>query len=312
MKKKLVLIEGIPGSGKSTFARFLSNQFERNGYSCELFLETTLDHPIIESSGSEGISSYLESFYDRWVKFLDQLSDGEIVILESAFFQSPIVHLLHKEADRELIRSLIYRVSNRLSMEDCRMIYFYQDDPQVAIEKMIESRGGNDYLLRKHDEYKQEPYFLNRQEQGPASHISFFLEYSVLANEIVKQVSIPSEIIENSAAEYDLYQKQMLEKFDIRYFPDPVLEASLLKKYVGLYHNKEMDLKISVELLDDHLWIFGNKRMKPKSINQFYLDDMSVLINFVINDSKVSGLVITEKDLYANRNDSGTVFEKIN
>jgi len=176
---------------------------------------------------------------------------------------------------------------------------------------MIEIRGGRDYLLRKHDEYKHEPYFLNRQEQGPEAHISFFHEYYVLANEIAKQVSIPTKIIESSAAEYDLYQKQMLEKFNLRYFPDPVLDTSLLKRYTGLYHNKDMDLKISVELMDEQLWIFGNKRMKPKSINQFYLDDMSVLVSFVANNSEISGFVITEKDLYANRNDNGTAFEKI-
>jgi Thymidylate kinase len=311
MKGKLILVEGIPGSGKSTFARFLSNQFERNGYMCKLFLETTYDHPIIEFSGYEEITLFLESFYDRWSKLLAKLQNTEIVVLESAFFQSPIVHLIHKEADRELIKSLINKVSDLLSKGDCRLIYFYQEDRSAAIEKMIEKRGGRDYLLRKHEEYKNEPYFLNRQEQGPESHISFFHEYSVLANEIVRQLSIPTEFIENSAAEYGLYQKQMLDKLNLEYFLDPILEPSLLKKYSGLYHNKEMDFKILVELKEDRLWIFGNKRMDPKGLNQFYLNDMSVIVSFIENDSGVNGLVITEKDLYANRNDNGTVFERI-
>jgi thymidylate kinase len=44
--KKIILLEGIPGSGKSTNARFLSIQLERNGHKSILFLETTADHPI--------------------------------------------------------------------------------------------------------------------------------------------------------------------------------------------------------------------------------------------------------------------------
>ncbi|MOA10904.1 hypothetical protein D3C78_1308130 [compost metagenome] len=72
-----------------------------------------------------------------------------------------------------------------------------------------------------------------------------------------------------------------------------------------------MDLKVSVELIDDFLWIFGNKRMKPKSKDQFYLDDMSVLVNFIEDSTNVTGLLITEKDLYANKNDNGTMFDRI-
>jgi thymidylate kinase len=311
MKKNLVLIEGIPGSGKSTFARFLSNQFERNGFTCRLYLETTYDHPIIESTGYDDYSLFLGAYYDRWSKFLDKFPNDEIVVMESAFFQSPIVHLLHKDVDRELIKSLINKVSNLLSKEDCKLIYFYQQDAPTNINKMIETRGGRDYLIRKNNEYKNESYFLNRQEQGPESHISFFLEYSVLANQIVQGVSIPVEIIENSSADYWLYQKQVLEKLNLKHFPDPVLETSLQKKYSGLYHNKDMDLRISVELMDDHLWIFGNKRMNPKGNDQFYLDDMSVLVSFITDNTNVTGLVITEKDLYANRNDNGTAFERV-
>lgn len=133
----------------------------------------------------------------------------------------------------------------------------------------------------------------------------------MIANEIVLQGLIPTERIENSAAEYGLYQKQILDKLGLKPIPDPVLETSLLKKYEGVYHNKEMDLELSIVLLDNHLWIFGNKRMNPNREDQFYLDDMSVIISFMMNHSKVEGLVITEKDLYANRNDGGTVFERI-
>lgn len=117
--KKLIFVEGIPGSGKSTFARFLANQFERNGYTCDLFFETTYNHPVILS-------------------------------------------------------------------ESC-----------------------DDYMK------------------------------------------------------------------------------------------------------DNHLYIFGNKKLKAKSRNQFYLDDMSVTANFICDNNNVNRVVITEKDLYANRNDNGTAFVRI-
>ncbi|OZB96171.1 hypothetical protein [Paenibacillus sp. XY044] len=311
MKKNLILIEGIPGSGKSTFARFLANQFERNGLSCGLYLETTYDHPIIEFTGYEDNALFLAEHYDRWSKFLDHDPNEEVVVMESAFLQSPMVHLLHKEAERELIKSLVHKVSDRLSKENCGLIYFYQKDALAAINKMVEARGGKGYLLRKHDEYKDEPYFRNRQEQGPESHLSFFLEYAEIANKIVRELNIPAEIIENSSADYGVYQQQALEKFNLKYFPDPVLETSLLKTYSGLYHNQDMDLKISVEFIKDELWIFGNKKMRPKGTDQFYLDDISVTVRFITDHKNVTSLLITEKDLYANRNNEGTLFERI-
>lgn len=311
MMPKLILIEGIPGSGKSTFARFLSEQFERNGLTCKLYLETTFEHPIIETTGNDDHGLFFDDYINRWSKFLDSYPNEDIVVMESAFFQSPIVHFLHKDVDRELIKKLIYKVNHLLSKVECQLIYFYQQDAASSIHKMIEKRGGRDYLLRKYEEYGNEPYFLNRQELGIESYKSFFLEYSVLANEIVKGVTVPAEIIENSAEDYDMYQKYVLDKYNLKHIPDPVLELSLLKTYSGIYLNKEMDLRIYVELKDDDLWIFGNKRMNPKGLDQFYLSDMSVMVNFIKENFTVTGLVINEKDLFANRRENGTVFERV-
>lgn len=308
--KKLVLVEGIPGSGKSTFARFIANQFERNDYTCNLFFETTYNHPIIYSESFDDYNIFIESYLERWKKFLLNQYDSDVIVMESALFQSPIVHLLHKDVDRSVIKSLIVNVSELFREVDCKLIYFYQDDAATAIQKMIDIRGRENFLLRKHNEYKHEKYFLNRMEQGPESHVTFFLDYAALAYKIVKEVAIETIIIENSRRNYPLYEMQLINEFDLRYIPDPYLDLSLLKSYTGTYHNQDLKFDLKVELIDDHLFIFGNKKLKPKSSSQFYLDDMSVIANFISEGNKIK-VVITEKDLYANRNDNGTVFERI-
>jgi hypothetical protein len=308
---KLVFIEGIPGSGKSTFARFLANQFERNGYTCGLFFETTYDHPIICSESFDDYNTFIEVYLEKWNNFLISQCDSDVIVMESALFQSPIVHLLHKDVNRNIIQSLIVNVSKLFRDVDCKLIYFYQNDAAAAIQKMVEIRGEKEFLLRKHNEYKHEKYFLNRMEQGLQSHITFFLDYAELANKIVKEVEIETIIIENSKRNYPLYEQQLINEFELEFIHDPFLDISVLKNYSGTYYNQDMNFSLNIELIDDHLYIFGDKKLKPKSSSRFYLDDMSVSVHFISGGNKIVRLIITEKDLLANRNDTGTAFERI-
>ncbi|MBE0696925.1 MAG: hypothetical protein IH586_08370, partial [Anaerolineaceae bacterium] len=45
LKTKLILIEGIPGSGKTSAARYTNEWLESNGIKAALYLEGNLDHP---------------------------------------------------------------------------------------------------------------------------------------------------------------------------------------------------------------------------------------------------------------------------
>lgn len=309
--KKFVLVEGIPGSGKSTTARFLANQFERNGYRSSLFLETTYPHPIIHDSSFHDVPSFAEAYLERWNDFLLHTPETDVIVMESALLQSPIVHLLHQDVDRDLIQSVIIRACRRLSEEDSTLIYLYQIDTHAAIQRMIDIRGREAYLLRKHEEYKHQPYFVHRMEQGPQSHISFFLDYAALANQIVQAAPISKITIENAAREYTLYEQQLLHGFQLQHVPDPQLDMTVLSRYTGSYHSPELNVGLTIELREGHLYIFGNRKLKPKSETQFYLDDMSVTANFVHEDDSIPKLVITEKDRYANKREEGAIFEKV-
>lgn len=310
MKKKIVLIEGIPGSGKSTFARFLSNQFERNGYECSLFLETTYEHPIIRLESIDDTDAFIDSYLNKWSNFIAKSND-EIIVMESSFFQYPIVHLLHKDVDREIIKSTIIKANEILCNEDCSLVYFYQEDAKKALQTMIDIRGREEFLVRKHNEYKHQTYFVNREEQGVDSHVTFFLDYASLANEIAKKVEINTLIIENSERHYELYEKQLLNSFRLSYIPDPKVDLDILDAYTGVYHNQDMNFSVTIELIGGCLTIFRNRKLKPKSDSEFYLNDMSVVASFIKGNGKVIQLIILEKDLYANKSDDGTAFERI-
>ncbi len=45
MSTKLILVEGLPGSGKTTMAEFVRDELARRGQQAQLFLEGNLDHP---------------------------------------------------------------------------------------------------------------------------------------------------------------------------------------------------------------------------------------------------------------------------
>jgi hypothetical protein len=60
MKSKLILVEGLPGSGKSTTARLTHDILIENGVNAELYMEGNLDHP----ADYEGVAYFTEEDFE--------------------------------------------------------------------------------------------------------------------------------------------------------------------------------------------------------------------------------------------------------
>lgn len=61
MKTKLILVEGLPGSGKSTTAGLIHEILTENQVSAELYMEGNLDHP----ADYEGVAYFTETEFDE-------------------------------------------------------------------------------------------------------------------------------------------------------------------------------------------------------------------------------------------------------
>lgn len=72
-----------------------------------------------------------------------------------------------------------------------------------------------------------------------------------------------------------------------------------------------MNVNVTIELKDGSLFVFGDRKLKCRRTNTFYVDDMSVEVTFIVDSGACKELIIGEKDIFANRRDEGTSFVKI-
>ncbi|SEB91668.1 hypothetical protein [Paenibacillus sp. GP183] len=309
---KLILFEGIPGSGKSTFARFISIQLERNGYKPILYHETTADHPIFIKNKLDEANEWMATYERNWNQFLTgEYSEDSVIVMESVLFQNPILNLLNKDIERDRIKAFIEELSFNLQKHEISLVYFYQEDSVYAIDNMIKSRGGAQFLIQKYEEFKDEKYYINRNNQGPELHLSFLKEYADISKDVIRKVRINAITIENSRKEWQSYEKQLLGEYNLKYIQDPIITQDELHRYVGVFRNIDLNFNVNVELDDGCLYIFGKRKLKIRRKDVFYLDDMSVEIRFIEYHGEYTQLIIGEKDIFANRNENGTAFERI-
>ncbi|MCI3919242.1 DUF3471 domain-containing protein [Paenibacillus sp. TRM 82003] len=310
---KLIVVEGIPGSGKSTTARFIAVQSERNGHATELYHESAYQHPLIMQENMDSPLAWMERYKSNWDRFLEaQTSSRATLVMESVLLQAPILHLLHMAADRDTILTFIESLYERLKDFDFHFVYLYQDEPRVGIERTMTARGGAHGLKATFDKYRQEPYYVNRGLTDPESHLGFLMEYAAIAGVAASRLSATSLTIENTRWDWCLYYQTIVNHFGWSFVPDPIVPELQLMKYVGEYRNEGVSQPILVGVRDGRLFGFGGRPFKPWDANTFYLDSVSMKISFIMDSTgKCCKMVVTEKDVFGNRSDEGTTFLKI-
>ena len=107
METRLILIEGLPGSGKTTTAEWICEWLRETGAAAEWFLETLHDHPVIDrpTLKTPREPGYVDRCVSRWRAFADAVVDdpaSPVQVLEGCFFQSTVRFLLeHDHPDGE-------------------------------------------------------------------------------------------------------------------------------------------------------------------------------------------------------------------
>src|SRR2546425_11635423 len=112
---KLILVEGFPGSGKSTTAQWLARQWQLAGRTCRWFYEQQPHHPVVDIPAGADYKTWEEYFAyrrERWMAFTAETARGDaLIVMESALFQYPVFFTLRRGVAPEVIVAFLRSVA---------------------------------------------------------------------------------------------------------------------------------------------------------------------------------------------------------
>jgi len=206
---RLVIVEGIMGSGKTTATRNIARRLEEAGIAAVGITEGVKPHPIRfdwDEPWSEMPPAHLaEAQIAKWRSYVSgALAQERISIVDGQLFHGNLTALLLLEAGGELMADYCREIVGVITPLRPLLVYFRQDDVDKAIRVVSGERGEAwvDYQVN----WKLEaPYARRRGLAGLDGLVALYRDYRALTDRLFEAVDIPKVSIETSRQDWAVY-----------------------------------------------------------------------------------------------------------
>ena len=182
LNTKLILIEGLPGAGKSTSTIHLGMVLQQHDIACHCFKEEDDPHPIpcldFEIKGLPG------KMVPLWTNFVQHAVREQIVtIIESRLWHNTALFMYMSEVDVEDILKFHQQVWRVLTPLSPILLYIDQDNIDMALHRMYATRGEKwmEDTLKETTQYK---WFKSRGITSFSGWVQFFEEWHYVAERL--------------------------------------------------------------------------------------------------------------------------------
>jgi len=206
---KLVIVEGIMGSGKSTATRNIARRLEESGIAAIGITEGVDPHPIrfdwdepwSEMSAADAARSQIA----KWRSYVtSSLALERISIVDGQLFHGNLTALLLLEADKDTIAAYCREIVAVIAPLRPLLIYLRQDDVERAVHTVSAQRGETwvDYQV---DWKLGSPYARRRGLAGLDGVVALYRDYRALTDQLFADLAIPKISIETSEQDWATY-----------------------------------------------------------------------------------------------------------
>ena len=290
---KLIMVEGLPGSGKSTTSQYIALQLKENGLPARWFHEAEKPHPIRAQDvlQRDGIEEFVARCISNWQSFVDKVEGfGEITVLDAMLFQSMVGLLFGCDMHPQRITDIVLHIQEISRRLDPVLIYFRQNDVTKATRKLCDHRGGT--VERRYVQWVENTSFAQGRElQGFDGLVTYFRMYQGLTDDLFNRLDTKKLAIENSAGDWEQYYRQILGFLSLERLERAAPEG-YLSKFEGSYRVEDAQHECVVEMEDGHLVVsisimHGKPLLIPKGENSFYVAGAPIELLFQEDASSV-------------------------
>jgi hypothetical protein len=206
---RLVIFEGIMGSGKSLATLSLAQRLEASGIAAVGITEGVAPHPIRfdwDVPWSEMPPAELaQSSIAKWRSYVDSsLSSDRVSIIDGQLFHGNLTSLLLLDGGVNLIGAYCRDVVAVIEPLRPLLIYLRQDDVDSAMRAIAKERGEK-WVTYQIDWKLGSPYARRRGLVGFDGLIALYCEYRALTDQLFAALDIPKISIETSRHEWAKY-----------------------------------------------------------------------------------------------------------
>jgi hypothetical protein len=305
LNTKLILIEGLPGSGKSTTAQFISHCLTKSGIDNRWWYEEEKGHPVYvfdsDESMAETIDDLSQGRYEKviekallsWEHFSKELQSSDTIILvDSCYFGYLTWSLFPMDVSNEIISKYILEVERIISPCNPCLIYFNQNDIYTSLKQICEKRGGNTaerFITNATDSV----YGNRRKLSGFNGMVRFWEDYRAFTDQLFTNIDFPKISIANLAGEWQLYLKRILHFLEVPLIINSTITKNEMEGYVGKYSDYEFTCEVYQK--DNDLFINGlpiiwpSSRLLPRDYNLFEVESLPIYLRFLPERLHITG-----------------------
>jgi hypothetical protein len=211
VKPRLLIFEGIMGSGKSTATRHFGELAAAAGAPVAAFTEAANPHPV---RASDDLADFFQPWAEisahelarrvreKWARYVRQrLADEVFTVMDGQLFHGDLSHLFMMEMSAADLAEHCHALMQVLAPLQPMVVYLRPADLEGAMRKVFQARGPDweDYQVR----WKlRSPYATRRQLSGFEGLITMYADYRALTDALFDALACTKLAIDTSRGEW--------------------------------------------------------------------------------------------------------------
>ena len=210
--RRLILIEGMIGAGKSTTATRLAGMLTERGETVQAYNEFAEDHPIRTRHVDlvRGASPATANSYDagQWNSLADRCTRvPQTVIVESMFLQNSVMPLFVEGAPIAVVKEAFADIAARIASVAPLLLYLRPTDIANAIRRVHADRG-EPWSSRNYAFVSGCPWACRRGLVGERAVVELYRAWEQLVDELLP--SVESMVVRDPQRDWDGALRQIV------------------------------------------------------------------------------------------------------
>lgn len=191
MKTNLIIVEGLPGSGKSTTAAMIAEELKKKGERVVCVDEGVTDHPADFSDYDfPDFETERKMILEKWCAFTERSDQDVIYVFNCIFLQNPMCETMMRFGmDEAASRSYISEIAEIIKPLNPIIIYINQPDVKKTIDRTLDERG-DDWLNAVIDYHISQGYGKQNKLSGYEGYIKCLEERKIRELKILQALDI--------------------------------------------------------------------------------------------------------------------------